>query len=323
MKSKILFMVAVVSLVLLSPQIGATQGYPTKPVEIVIGFTAGTTFDIMTRLVADLGGKYLGQPMIVTNKTGAAGTIAAADVVASKPDGYKIFMHALDFFSGVVYTQKIPFDPNDLVPLANFMGVKMGLAVRGDSPIKNFSDFLSYVRKNPGQLKWAHQGRGTPPHLTVLAVLKKEGLTAIDVPFKGAVEGVTALLGGHVDALTVIYGNIADLVKAGKLRFIVLYDEKRFKDFPEVPTLIELGYPEAVIPGVAGFYIHKNTPQDIQKKLLDVCKKVYDEPEFKKGLEKLNVEPLWGDPEFLRKKIEETKKWQIPLLKELGMYVGK
>ena len=113
------------------------------------------------------------------------------------------------------------------------------------------------------------------------------------------------------------------MLKAGKIRLLALYDDKRFNEFPDVPNLLELGYPEAILPGIAGFYIHKDTPQDAKNVLFDVCKKVYAEPEFKKGINMLNADPLWGDPEFLTEKIEKAKKTSIPLLKELGMYAGK
>jgi tripartite-type tricarboxylate transporter receptor subunit TctC len=133
---------------------------------------------------------------------------------------------------------------------------------------------------------------------------------------------VTALLGGHIDAASIVYGAVADLVKAKKIRFIALYDDKRFKDFPDCPTVIELGFPEAVMPSHIGYYIHKDTPADVKNKLLDVLKKVYDDPKYKEGIERINAEPLWGDAEFIKKSIEKTYELEIPLIKELGLYIA-
>jgi tripartite-type tricarboxylate transporter receptor subunit TctC len=323
MSKKGFFVLALLSMVLLLPQFVLADNYPSKPVEIICPYSAGSSFDITARLFADIGAKHLGQPIVVTNKTGAAGGIAAADVLSSRPDGYKIIEMGQDFFGATIYTQKYPFDPNNLEPLANFAGMKMGLGVRADSPIKTFKDFIAELRKNPGKLRWSHTARGTPPQLAVMAVLKKEKLTALEVPFKGTPEVTTALLGGHTDVASIVYGAVADLVKAGKIRFIVLWDDKRFKDFPDVPTAAEAGFPEASMPGLIGLYIHKDTPDHIKKKLLEVCKKVYDDPKFKVGVERINLEPTWGDPDFVRAAIKRSYDLEIPLIKELGLYVGK
>ena len=99
--------------------------------------------------------------------------------------------------------------------------------------------------------------------------------------------------------------------------------DKRYKDYPNVPTAAELGYPDAVLPTYVGLYIHKNTQENIKKTLLDVCKKIYDDPEFKKGIEGLGEEPKWGGPEFIKEGIKKQEEIGIPILKELGMVVGK
>lgn len=178
--------VALISVVMLSVQSVQAQGYPTKPIEIVVPWGPGVVMDIVSRLVADMGPKYLGQPIIVTNKPGGGGSIGMADVVASKPDGYKMYINNHAYFANTIYTQKLPCDPLDLVPVANLVQQRQAMAVKADSPFKTFNDLLQYGRKNPGKLKWAHLGRGMSPHQIPLLIFKKEGVSAIDAPYRGA-----------------------------------------------------------------------------------------------------------------------------------------
>ena len=315
--------VVIVSILFFSLQPAAAETYPSGPLEIVSPYTPGSSFDIVARVIAETGSKYFGQPMVVVNKPGAGGTLAAGYVIGSKADGYKVLELAQVFFATTIKTQKVPFDPDDMVPLANFAELRLGLAVKADSPYKTFDDLINYAKKNPGQLKWCHTGRGITLHMSGLLIFKQAGVTTIDVPYKGTPEALSALLGGHVDAGSLVLGAVSEQVKAGKVRFLMFYTDKRFKDYPDVPTALELGYPDAVLPTYIGLYVHKNTPENIKNKLADVCKKIYDDPEYKKGIEKLGEEPKFGGPEFIRAAIKKQEEIGIPILKEIGLYVGK
>ena len=297
--------------------------FPAKPIEIICPYPPGASMDLMSRLVAETASKYLGQPVVVINKAGAAGSIAAADVISSKPDGYKLATMASFFFGATVKTQKVPFDPDDLVPIANFMEFRFGMIVKGDSPWKTLGDLLDYARKNPGKLKWGHPGRGISIHLSALLIFKKAGLETVDIPYKGGTEVLASLLGGHLDAATSVYGFVKDHVKTGKVRYLTVYSDRRYSDLSDVPSVVELGFPEAAIPSFIGLYTHKNTPEDIKKTLFDTFKKVYEDPEFKKAFEKIGEEPRFGGPAFMHEAIKKGGEVAVPLLKELGLYVGK
>ena len=317
-------MLVAVSLVLVSPQSARTQAYPTKQIEIICPWAAGTSDDIMSRLIANIGPKYLGQSMFVTNKTGAVSSLAAGDVIASKPDGYKLMESPINYWVGTINMQKLPFDPYDVVPLANFMSAGQGVVVKADSPYRTFKDLLSFARKHPGDLKWSNPGRGTTIHIMLKLIFQKEGVNTIDVPFKGGTaEGIIALLGGNVDASVVTYPSVSEQLKAGKARFLMVFSSERLKDYPNVPCAAELGYPDAVIPMYSGLFVHKNTPEPIKKILQNFCKKIYDDPEFKKGLARAEADPLWGDADFVKASIKKSQGIAIPILKELGLYVGK
>jgi tripartite-type tricarboxylate transporter receptor subunit TctC len=308
--------------ILIQPALG--KEYPTNPIEIVVPYPPGAPMDLISRLVADTAPKFLGQSVVVVNKTGAGGSIAAADVIGSKPDGYKIFNTTSIFFAMTTKTQKIPFDPGHLTPLVNVSQGKIGLCVKGDSPWKTFNDLLDYAKKNPGKLRWAHSGRGTADHVPMLLIFRKAGAETIDVPTKGTPEKVVALLGGHVDASFMAWGAVTDHVKAGKIRYLMMLSDQRYSDPSDVPCPAELGYPEvAKIALYNGYYVHKDTPNEVKKILFDAFKKTYEDPEFQKGFEKVGDEPRFEGPEFLKDAIRRTEELSVPILKELGLYVGK
>jgi tripartite-type tricarboxylate transporter receptor subunit TctC len=318
----LLISMIVFSLGVVFVQSSGGKEYPTKPIEILVPYTPGSSMDIMCRLVADIAPKYLGQPLVVINKPGAGGSIAAAEVIISKPDGYKLMETTNFFFATTVHTQKIPFDPKTLIPLANFMEYKNGFVVRGDSPWKTFNDLLDYARKNPGKLRWAHTGRGISQHLYGVLIFRKAGVEAIDVPYKGSPEMLSALLGGHLDAIMIVYGATKDHVISGKVRYLVTISDRRYSDPPNVPCAVELGYPEvAKLPTFVGLYAHKDTPEEIKKILIEAFRKTYEDPEFKKGIERLGEEPKFAGPEFMKEAIQNSEKIAIPILKEVGLFV--
>ena len=296
------------------------EGYPTEPIEIVCPFTPGGTVDTLTRLVADIVPKYLKQPVVVLNKPGGALTIGASYVIKSKPDGYKLIM--LDnFFLGYLKVMiKMPFDPNDLVPIANMMETKLGLNVRGDAPWNTLHELLEDAKKNPGKISWAHTGRGKSTHLNGLLLSRKAGVDMVEVPYKGTPEMISALLGGHIDVSAMAYGPVKAMVKAGKVRYLMFFSDQRYADPSDVPSATEVGFPEVgMVPTRFGLYAHKETPENIKRILEGIAEKVYKDPEFQKGIERFGEEPRFMDSKSLMENIKEAEKIYIPIIKELGL----
>ena len=308
--------------VFIYPALG--KEYPTRPMELLCPYTAGGVTDLTARVIAEIASKYLGQPINVVNKPGAGGSIAAADVISSKPDGHKIIWLTNIFFATTTKTQKIPFDPNDIIPIASIMQIKLGMMVKGDSPWRTLAELLDYARKNPGKLRWAHGGRGLTVHLNALLLFKQAGVETIDIPYKGPSEILSAVLGGHVDAMSQQHGSVMDHVKVGSLRYLVSYSDRRFSDTPNVPCTTELGFTEVgKLPTIFGIYAHKDTPEKIKETLIDAFKKTYEDPELRKAIEKFGEEPKFGGPEFTKETIKKAEEAGVPLIKELGLYVGK
>jgi tripartite-type tricarboxylate transporter receptor subunit TctC len=307
-----------------APRASAGEAFPARPIEITVPYTAGTTMDLLARLICSVAPKYLKQPLVAVNKPGAGGSLAAAEVIGAKADGYKLMMTTNFFFAMTTKTQKIPFNPYQLVPIASFLEYRNGLLVKGDSPFKTLNDLVEYANKNPGKLKWAHSGRGTSQSMYGLLIFRKAKVETTDIPYKGSPDMISALLGRHIDAAFITYAPVADLVRSGALRYLVTVGEKRYQNLPNVPSAPELGYPELTkLPTYVGLYIHKETPEPIKKVLVDAMTKTYQDPEFKKGLEIIGEEPRFAGPESMSQTIRESEATAVPILKEFGLYVGK
>jgi tripartite-type tricarboxylate transporter receptor subunit TctC len=308
--------------VLIQPVLGAE--YPTRTIEIFCGFTPGGSIDLAARVVGEVAKKYIGQPMVIVNKPGAGGSLAALEVVNAKPDGYKLFTNSTLYFAVTSKTQKTMFDPSVLVPLAGYMEYTDGIVVRGDSPWKTLPELIDYGKKNPRKIRWGHVGRGTKPYLCGILIFRKGGVEAIDIPYKGSADTITAILGGHVDVAFAPFLPSLEHFKTGKLRPLMNFSDNRYTTLPQIPSAVELGYQELgkMIP-IASVFAHKDTPEEIKKILIDCFKKVGQDPEYRKGLEQIGEQCRPEGPEFVKEIIKSAEQVSVPLLKEFGLYVER
>lgn len=323
MFKKVLVCIVVLFVVVcVSAHLAGAMEYPTKPIEIFCPYSPGGPADITARVIAETAQKFLGQPMVVVGKTGASGTLAAGEVARSKPDGYKLVILTNTFFSATVKTMKVPFKPSDLVPIAMFAEDLLGIVVRGDSEWKTINDLLDYGKKNPGKIKWAHTGRGNIQHIMTLLVFKKAGIETIEVPYKGVPEMLSALLGGHLDALSAPYASLQDHVKANKARYLLVHSNQRSSGLPNVPSAKEAGFTETADLSVYwSLYAHKDTPKEIMKTLFDAFKKTYEDPGFQKTLVGTGLVPKFGDSDFIKAAIRKGELITEPIYKQLGLYI--
>lgn len=300
----------------------SAQTYPTKPIEIMCMLPPGSSMDIMARLVAETAPKYLGQPIVVVNKPGAGGALVAMDVINSKPDGYKMVTLSTNSFISTFKTQKIMFNPDDLVPLWSFLMFKTGMFVRADSPWKTLADLIADAKKNPGKVTWGHHGRGLSVQVAASLIFKQAGVELTEIPHKGSPESMAALLGGHIDVLTTSYATVSKHVESGKLRGLVVYSDRRFDDRPDVPCSTELGFLqlEKLTP-LVGLYGRKDIPEVVKKILVDALQKTCKDPAFKQGIEKVGEEHRCKDPEFTADAARKGAEVVTPILKELKIYV--
>jgi tripartite-type tricarboxylate transporter receptor subunit TctC len=293
------------------------QSFPAKPIKLVIAFPAGGPTDITMRQLADNAGKILGQPVIVENKPGAGGSLPAQLLQTSPADGYTLAQIPLGVFR-LPYTTKINWDPvKDINYVLNVTGYAFGIVVPTDSPIKNWNDFVAYAKANPGKLSYGSTGTLTSPHLTTELIAQKLGIQLNHIPYKGSADLAQAITGGHIMAAADSTG-FAPLVKAGKLRVLNTWGEKRLDQFPEAPTLKELGI-DIVQNSPFGIGAPRDTPPDVVKKLHDAFKKAMEDPSYVQALNRYDMLPMYMDPVQYTRFAQETFRTEKALVEKLGL----
>jgi tripartite-type tricarboxylate transporter receptor subunit TctC len=281
--------------------IAGGQDYPTKPIEVIVGYPPGGGTDMIARAVADVAHKYVGQPLAVINKTGATGTIAAQYVAVAKPDGYMLLVAGGSETISVPHFKSLPYDAiNDFVPIIRLMIERVGFYVRTDSPWKNMQEFMADAKRNPEKYTYATSGIGGLHHSTVLVTEKRTGIRLRHVPHKGGAETLAALAGNHVNLAMASPNEAYALVQGGRFRPLANASLVRSPVEPNTPTLRELGV-DVYIENQKGFVFPKGTPQPIVQKLHDSLKKVFDDAQFKSSAEKLQVELAYLNGEDFRK----------------------
>jgi tripartite-type tricarboxylate transporter receptor subunit TctC len=279
----------------------AAQDYPSKPIEVIVGFAPGGGTDMIARTVADVGQKYVGQPLVVVNKPGASGIIGAQHVASAQPDGYTVLVAGGSETVSTPHYRSIPFSPvDDFEPVIRFMIERLNFYVRTDSPWKTFPDLVADAKKNPDKYSYATAGVGGLHYSTMVVAAKRAGFSMTHVPYKGGAETLAALAGGHVDVAMASPNEAFALVQGGRVRPLATASIERSPTEPNTPTLRELGY-DVYLENQKGFVLPKGTPKPIVQQLHDRLKKVFDDPQFKASAEKLKLELSYLDPEQFRK----------------------
>lgn len=303
---------------ILAPRIVlAQEKYPAKPINFLIGFPAGGTTDVCARPLVTAASKILGQPIVVVNKPGGASAVAVATLKNEKPDGYTIGILG----SGAVLSQhmrKVPYDTaKDYTPIMQYAIYLYGLVVRSDSPWNTFKEFIDYAKSNPGKVRYSTAGPGSPQHLVMERLALKEKIKWTHIPFPGGGPAVTALLGGHVEACSQTTEWKAH-VESGRLRLLAVYGEKRMIDFPNVPTLLELGFGISA-PSLISIAGPKGISAQIVETLHGAFKKAMEDPDFLKVSRQLDQPPIYRSPEDLGKHLVKMNEEMGGLIQSLGL----
>ena len=261
------------------------QDFPNRPITLIVPWPAGGSTDTHLRKLAEIAGRYLGQPVIVENKPGAGGMLGPVGMASSaKPDGYTIAQLTVGAYRQP-YMQKVDWDPiRDFTYIIGVSGYTFGVVVKSDSPIKSFDDFIAYAKANPGKLSYGSTGNGTSPHLLMEEVAAKANVQLLHVPFKGNADSTQALMGGHVMAQSDATG-WGKFVDAGTFRLLVTFGEERARW--GAPTAKELGY-DLVSYSPYGLVGPRGMDPKVVKILHDAFKKAIDDPENRKVLQQLD-----------------------------------
>ncbi len=320
---KVLFVAAlflILPLVFFS-QVGRAE-FPTKPVNILIGYSAGGSTDLSTRALAAEVSKTLKQPIICSNQVGAAGTLVLGRVKGEKADGYTIYNAPTANFCRIPHLQAVPYDPlKDFAFIMQYGLYQYGILVRSDAPWKTFEELIDYAQKNPNKIKYGTSGLGTGQHLVMEYLAMKLGIKWDHVPFPGGAQVVAALLGGHVQVISQTT-EWKEQALAGKFRLLVVPTSQRLKAFPDVPTLIEKGYDFAVRSNLA-FMGPAGMPAEAVQKLDKAFAEAMKSKVFLDVMDKFDMPPAYQGSEALTKFVQKDYQETGELIKALGIGLYK
>ena len=302
---------ALAAMLAVLPQADA-QDYPSRPVKIIVPFPAGGTADVMPRVIGEWLSRKWGQPVVVENRTGAAGNIGAEAVAKAEPDGYTLLSAPPP---PLVINQnlypKLGFDPNEFVPIVIMGRVPNALVVNPKLPLNSVAEVIAYAKANPGKLTSATQGNGTTSHLTSELFQMMADVKFQHVPYRGSAPALTDLVAGSVDLMFDNLGVSLPLVKGGQLKLLGVATPKRMASLPDVPTIAE------TLPGfesAAWFAIvaPPKTPQAVVDKINADVNEALRQSDIVQRLTQLSAEPIGGTPQatavYMREEIERWHK---------------
>jgi len=274
---------------------GQALDFPKKPIVVIVPYMAGGTTDIATRGLAEAAKKHFGQPVIVENRPGGGSAVGVGSIVGKEPDGYLVSV-AVEGLHRTSYMNKLSFDTvKDVTPIMQFCGYIFGIWVRADSPFKTLKDLIDYAKANPGKISYMASGIGGGGHIATEELAYYAGIKFTLVPSKGDAEATTALLGGHIDVGACTSG-LVPLLRAGKVRLLAIYTEKRAEMLPDVSTVAECGY-KVIHNNPITVLGPKGMPKNIVKALHDGFRKAIDEPSFRATLEKYEMPVMYKNTE--------------------------
>ena len=277
----------------------AAQGYPLKPVRIIVPTAAGGNPDFIARPVAQKMRESLKQPFIIDNRPGAAGTIGVELAVRAAPDGYTLLFGAIGHVATppALY-EKLPYDAvRDLVPISRLADAPLALFVHPSLPARSVRELVALARARPGQITYASFGVGSVPHFVTEAFNTATGVKMIHVPYKGSAPAATALLGGEVMASFDILQSTLPHIRTKRLRALAIGSTRRAPVAPEIPTFAEAGFPDIIASAWYGLFAPANTPRDIVMKLHGEAVKALALPEIRDHFERAGIEPIGSTPE--------------------------
>jgi len=291
----------------------AQGAYPNRQITIVVAFSAGGSTDIVARLLAEEMRKSWGQPVVVDNRPGAGGNIGSALVAKAKPDGYALLMGSVGplAINASLY-RDMPYDNlKDFTPISLVVHVPNMLVVNPAAmPVHSFSEFIALVKANPGKYFFASTGTGTSSHLSGELLKTMAGVEATHVPYKGAVALNDLLSGEQVHFMFATIPSVIEFVRAGRLRALVVTSKTRSAAVPDIPTVVESGFPDFEASSWFGLLGPAQLPQEIVAKLQGEVARVLKMPDVRTRLVQLGADPVGSTPEefaaYLR---AETVKW--------------
>ncbi|MBI2726285.1 MAG: tripartite tricarboxylate transporter substrate binding protein [Polaromonas sp.] len=304
------------------PGLGKAQeaGYPTKPIKLLVGATAGGPSDVIARLMAQKLSSALGQQVVVENRAGAGATLAAAMVAKSPPDGYTLFLTPSAHSLAPSMYEKLSFDPvADFESVGEFGIVPLVMIVNKSFPANSLKDFVSLARAKPNSINFGSGGNGTSQHLAGELLMSITGIQMSHVPYKGSALAMTDLLGGQIQVIIEPLLSALPQIESGRVKALVVTAPRRASSLPNVPTTKEAGMPELDVSAWYGLLAPAKTPEGVISRLNAALNSTLSEPATKASLQAQGVEVVFGPPKlFTDLIVSEIARWK-PIIKKSGI----
>lgn len=294
--------------------VASAQNFPEKPITVIVPFGPGGTTDLMARLLQSEFEKAVGAPLLITNKAGAGGAIAMADVARAAPDGYTIAMTTIGPQVLQPSLKKLTYTADSFDYLCGTYDVPLMLMVTADSPFKSLADVIAFAKKEPGKLNYGSSGQGTALHIGMAALLKRAGVEGLHVPFKSSGDMAVALMGKHV----MMFLETPAVAAQYQLRSLAVLAEKRLTTHPDVPTVFESGFDvRGSVWG--GLVAPKGLPEPVRAKLQAACVKATASEAYKTGAAKLNSPLVYRDSASFASFAASEAKAYASVVREFGL----
>lgn len=284
--------------------------YPNKPINLIVPATAGGGTDLQARALEKLAPKYLNQNFVILNKPGGSSTIGLNELVTSPPDGYTIGLSLLNLTLQPLYGETKYHYPTALEPIIQISATPSILVVNANQPWSTLDDLIAYCKQHPTEIKFGHAGIGDSSHIIGEIFAKKANISINQVPFRGASESLSALLGNHVQFIIASPGALTEQIKNGNLKALAVSGEKHLSNpvLSNIPTFQELGF-DIILENWYGIAAPKEIDTTTKNKLVDALTKMINDPDFKTNIEQLGMEVSYLNSEDSKKKwISDTEK---------------
>jgi tripartite-type tricarboxylate transporter receptor subunit TctC len=299
---------------LITPSAGVAQTYPNKPVRLIIPFAPGGVADVIARPIADRLSRSLGQPVVVESRAGATGTLGAAYVAQSAPDGYTLLLGTTNeiAMSPTLY-QSLPYDPRTaFAPITSVAVFPNVLVVGKDTPFKTLADLIAAAKDKPGTLTFASSGIGSTNHLSAELFKREANINILHVPYKGGGPALIDVSGGHVTAMFATLPSAVSLIQSGVIRALAVTGSHRSDILPDVPTVIEAGLPGVVVTTWNGVLAPAGTPPELLERLHKALADAVAEPSLKAAFAAVGAETeLITQHEFAARIRTDFDRWSL------------
>ena len=287
----------------------AQAGWPSKPIRLIVPFSAGGPVDQIARVIAPGLGKELGQTIVVDNKAGAGGSIGLNEAIKAEPDGHTFGFGVPGAITVLPHLQKLPYQVKDINYVSLVARVPQVVAVGPDVPVKSLQELIALAKQSPGKLAFASAGNATTPHLGSELLQQEAGIKMLHVPYKGAAPAMTALIGGEIQVFSGDLPAILPFVSKG-VKILAVNGASRVETLPNVPTTAELGLPNVRVESNYGIVAPTDTPAAITQKVHEALVKVLANPEVRKQLVAQGAIPLTSTAQEYRQLMDqESVKW--------------